>query len=75
MSSGYLDAEAIRRAMGSGISDVEVSDMIAEVDTEHTGKINYIDFIKFWRNFILSQNVSPLQKFIKVGAFSLVFFI
>lgn len=53
--------------MGAGISDLEVSEMIAEVDSEHTGRINYIDFVKFWRNFILSQNVSPLQKFIRVS--------
>ena len=65
--TGYLDSEAIRRAMGNGISDVEVADMIAEVDVEGTGRINYIDFIKFWRTFVLSQNVSPLEKFIRVS--------
>ena len=53
--------------MGNGISDVEVADMIAEVDVEGTGRINYIDFIKFWRTFVLSQNVSPLEKFIRVS--------
>ena len=66
-SKGFLDAEAIRRAMGSGISDVEVADMIAEVDVECSGRINYIDFIKFWRTFIISQNVTPLEKFIRVS--------
>ena len=53
--------------MGNGISDVEVADMIAEVDVLGTGRINYIDFINFWRTFVLSQNVSPLEKFIRVS--------
>ena len=66
-SKGYLDADAIRRAMGAGISNAEVAEMIAEVDVENTGRINYIDFIKFWRTFILSQNISPLEKFIRVS--------
>jgi hypothetical protein len=65
--SGYLDADAIKRAMGAGISDLEVDEMIAEADCMNTGRINYIDFVKFWRNFILSQNISPLQKFIRVS--------
>ena len=32
--------------MGAGISDSEVSEMIAEVDEEGTGKIQYDDFVK-----------------------------
>ena len=45
--AGYLDADAIRRAMGAGISDVEVAEMIAEVDEQSTGKIHYDDFVKY----------------------------
>ena len=43
--------------------------MIAEADCMKIGRINYIDFVKFWRNFILSQNISPLQKFIRVSVY------
>jgi Ca2+-binding EF-hand superfamily protein len=32
--------------MGAGISDVEVSEMIAEVDEGNTGRIQYADFVK-----------------------------
>ena len=33
--------------MGAGISDLEVNEMIAEVDEEHTGRIQYADFVKY----------------------------
>ena len=46
-TAGYLDADAIRRAMGAGISDLEVAEMIAEVDEAGTGKIQYEDFVKY----------------------------
>jgi Ca2+-binding EF-hand superfamily protein len=32
--------------MGAGISDVEVAEMIAEVDEQNTGRIQYADFVK-----------------------------
>ena len=59
---GYLDADAIRRAMGAGISDLEVAEMIAEVDEEGTGKIQYDDFVKLVSRYpyhIIDRSIVP----------------
>ena len=58
----YLDADAIRRTMGSGTSDTEVDDMISSMDERHNGKINYIDFLRFWRRLIREQTITPKQR-------------
>ena len=43
--------------MGAGISDLEVNEMIAEVDEEHTGRIQYADFVKYVNPYSLTHSL------------------
>lgn len=63
--SGYLDADCIRRALGGEWSNDEIENMMIEADFDGDGRIDYMEFMKFWRNLNLTQNLTPIQRFSK----------
>jgi Ca2+-binding EF-hand superfamily protein len=42
--------------MGTGVSDLEVDEMIQEVDSGDTGRISFVDFLKYWRELVASDD-------------------
>ena len=49
--------------LGDDVSEDVVKEMFAEMDVNHDGKIEYSEFIKYWRAIMIKTNVTPLQKF------------
>ena len=48
--------------MGKGTGEKEVEDMILQMGGQHNGRINYLTFVKFWRQFVLQLSVTPKQQ-------------
>ncbi len=60
--TGYLDYEGIKRAVGQGMPDEEVTAMLTQIDEDGDGKIDYKEFMHFWRNMMVQTRVNPVQK-------------
>ena len=37
--------------------------MFSEIDINNDGKIEYVEFLKYWRAIMIKINVTPMQKF------------
>ena len=48
--------------MGKGTGEKEVEDMLLQMGEQHNGRINYLSFVKFWRQFVLQMSISPKQQ-------------
>ena len=44
-----------------------VNQMFSEIDINHDGKIEYTEFLKYWREIMIKTHVRPLQKFQAAG--------
>lgn len=64
-NTGYLSAAGIKKALGEHLSDEEINEMMAEVDLNNDGKIDYMEFVGLWRNATIAKKLTPLEKFIR----------
>lgn len=55
--SGYLTREAIEKGVGQMLSPNELDEMMLEVDTNRDGRIDYAEFLVFWRQLYLDTRV------------------
>lgn len=61
--TGYISAENIRRMLGGEIEESVIKEMFSEIDINNDGKIEYVEFLKYWRAIMIRINVTPMQKF------------
>lgn len=61
--SGYVDIAALRQSLGAEQSDALLEDMIAELDTNHDGRIDYKEFLSYWKSLERAEKLTPLQRF------------
>jgi len=62
-NSGYLSSSTIRSMLGHEVDESVVKEMFSEIDINNDGKIEYMEFLKYWKIMMLKINVTPLQKF------------
>ena len=48
--------------MGKGTGEQEVEDMLSQLGEQYNGRINYLTFVKFWRQIVLQMSLSPKQQ-------------
>jgi calcium-dependent protein kinase len=60
--TGKLNAEGIKAALGDSLNDEDVSEMMKEISYDNNGDIDYIEFAKFWKNFIVTQKLAPFRR-------------
>ena len=63
--SGQISADSIRHMLGDDINEEILDEMFADMDHDKDGKIEYVEFLKYWRSIMIKYNVTPLQKFRK----------
>ena len=61
--TGYVDVAALRQSLGAEQSDELLEGMIAELDTNHDGKIDYNEFLTYWKSLERAEKLTPLQRF------------
>ncbi|CAM9325608.1 unnamed protein product, partial [Ectocarpus fasciculatus] len=57
--SGKLNADGIKAALGDSMNNEDVEQMMKEIDYDNNGELDYIEFAKFWKTFIVSQKLAP----------------
>lgn len=62
-NSGYISSSQIRSKLGYEVDESVIKEMFAEIDVNNDGKIDYMEFLKYWRAMMIKINVTPLQKF------------
>ena len=60
--TGKLNAEGIKAALGDSLNDEDVVQMMKEIDYDNNGELDYIEFAKFWKSFIVSQKLAPFKR-------------
>lgn len=61
--TGLVDVAALRDSLGADDSKDLVDDMLKEIDTNYDGKIDYREFLRYWKSLERAEKLSPLQKF------------
>jgi calcium-dependent protein kinase len=61
--TGFVDVEALRSSLGAEQSDHILEDMIAELDSNNDGKIDYKEFLAYWKSIERAEKLTPLQRF------------
>ena len=44
------------------MNDKDVEQMMKEIDFDNNGEIDYIEFAKFWKDFMVSQKLAPFRR-------------
>ena len=60
---GYVDVKALRLSLGTEKSAELLEDMISELDTNKDGRIDYSEFLTYWRSLERTEKLTPLQRF------------
>lgn len=60
--TGKLDAKGIKAALGDSMNDQDVEQMMKEIDYDNNGELDYIEFAKFWKGFVVSQKLAPFKR-------------
>jgi len=47
------------------LPEEEIETIMSEADLDGDGKVDYHEFIKFWRDFTIAQKLTPIQRFTK----------
>merc|ERR1712072_394202 len=61
--TGYISVESIHDMLGNDVDDRIVKEIFTEIDVINNGKLDYTEFLKYWRTVMINYNVNPLQKF------------
>lgn len=61
--TGFVDVEALRSSLGTEQSEELLEGMIAELDTNKDGKIDYKEFLNYWKSLERAEKLTPLQRF------------
>lgn len=61
--SGLVDVASLRDSLGADQSDELIGDVLKELDSNGDGKVDYREFIKYWKNLERSEKLSPLKRF------------
>ena len=59
---GYLDYDSIKQAVGGDIPESEINNMLTSIDEDGDGKIDYKEFMHFWKKMMVQQKVSPTKR-------------
>lgn len=61
--SGFIDIAELRNSLGADQSDELIDDVLKELDSNHDGKVDYREFLKYWKSLERAERVSPLKRF------------
>jgi calcium-dependent protein kinase len=61
--SGFVDVSALRTSLGTEQSVELLDDLLAELDTNNDGKIDYKEFLAYWKSLERAEKLTPLQRF------------
>ena len=61
-NSGYLTREAIENGVGQMMSPEELDEMMEEVDLNGDGRIDYAEFLVYWRNLYMDTRVKSAEQ-------------
>jgi len=64
---GFLDYESIKKAVGGSVPDDEIHQMLLDIDEDGDGKIDYKEFMHFWKKMMLQQRVNPTKRLQKAA--------
>eukprot|EP00604_Paraphysomonas_vestita_P003234 CAMPEP_0174821462 /NCGR_PEP_ID=MMETSP1107-20130205/8403_1 /TAXON_ID=36770 /ORGANISM="Paraphysomonas vestita, Strain GFlagA" /LENGTH=429 /DNA_ID=CAMNT_0016038525 /DNA_START=1230 /DNA_END=2522 /DNA_ORIENTATION=+ len=64
-NTGFLTKDTIRKALGEHMTEDELNEMVQEIDLNGDGQIDYMEFVKYWRETMIASKLTPLQKFFK----------
>lgn len=59
--TGYLTREAIEQGVGQMMTHEEMDEMMEEIDTNKDGKIDYQEFLVFWRKLYVDTRLAPTE--------------
>jgi Ca2+-binding EF-hand superfamily protein len=61
--TGFVDVAALRTSLGTEQSDELLDGVLSELDSNHDGKIDYSEFLNYWRSVERVEKHTPLQRF------------
>lgn len=64
-NSGFLTKDTIRKALGEHMTEAELTEMVQEIDLNGDGQIDYMEFVRYWRETMIASKLTPLQRFFK----------
>ena len=63
--TGYLTPESIRAVLGQEEEDQTIVDVLNELDFNKDGKIDYKEFLVYWKGVEIEQKVTPMERMVK----------